>query len=237
MAAKPVEVMTTAVDGTYNMLELARKRHCKSFVYLSSMEVYGNTELGEVCETDLGSLDLLSPRTCYPESKRFCEMLCTAYASQYGVPVKTARLSQTFGAGTPKDDTRVFAQFARSAIAGEDIILHTEGKSRGNYCYLSDTIRALMLILLTGENKQTYNVSNPDASMTVREMAELVAGEVCKGRVRVKVEIPPGAEKLGYAPYSGYKLNADRIKRLKWQPKYGLKDMYERLIADWQSNN
>jgi nucleoside-diphosphate-sugar epimerase len=94
-----------------------------------------------------------------------------------------------------------------------------------------------MLILLTGENKQTYNVSNPDASMTVREMAELVAGEVCKGRVRVKVEIPPGAEKLGYAPYSGYKLNADRIKRLKWQPKYGLKDMYERLIADWQSNN
>ena len=63
-----------------------------------------------------------------------CECLCSAYASEYQLPVKIARLAQTFGAGVNPSETRVFAQFARSLIHGEDIILHTEGKSYGNYC-------------------------------------------------------------------------------------------------------
>jgi nucleoside-diphosphate-sugar epimerase len=231
MVSNPVDVAATSVFGTRNVLEMARAKQVKSLVYLSSMEVYGQGIDGEVTEKDLGHLDLTNLRSCYPESKRFCETLCNAYYAQYGVPVKLARLAQTFGAGVPKDDTRVFAQFAKSVIAGNDIVLHTDGKSRGNYCCITDAVNALFILLLKGENGQAYNIANPAASMTVREMAELVAG---KFGVEVQVEIPANPQKLGYAPNSGYILNIDKITQLGWKPKYGLAEMYEQLVSSWQ---
>jgi nucleoside-diphosphate-sugar epimerase len=234
MVAQPVEVMATAVDGTRNILNSARDWNCESLVYLSSMEIYGQTELTEVGESDLGYLDLTAPRSSYPESKRFCESLCATYAAQYGVPVKIARLAQTFGAGTPPDDTRVFAQFARSAAAGENIVLHTAGTSRGNYCYISDTVRGLLTILLKGKNGDAYNIANPDASGTIREMAELVANEVCGGKIKVVINVPKDLPMRGYAPEVGYTLNADKLKALGWEPKFGLAEMYQRILADWQ---
>ncbi|MCL1848225.1 MAG: NAD-dependent epimerase/dehydratase family protein [Clostridiales bacterium] len=191
MAAKPVEVISTMVDGTRNTLEVARMYGCKAYVYLSSMEVYGATDpaLERVTENNLGTIDLRNPRSCYPESKRLCESLCCSYHAQYGVPVKIARLAQTFGAGTPIEDSRVFAQFARRALAGEDIVLHTEGKSRGNYCYLADAVLGLILLLLRGEPGEAYNIANPIASMTIREMAELVAETVGDGAGRREARV------------------------------------------------
>ena len=237
MVSKPVDVITTAVDGTKNMLELAKKHKCKSFVYISSMEIYGQLKSRNVSESDLGYLNLASPRSCYPESKRLCEALCAAYFAQFGVNAKTARLAQTFGCGTPRSDKRVFAQFARSAIEGKNIELHTEGKSRGNYCYISDTVRGLLTILLKGENGEAYNIANPAASMTIREMAELVANEVCNGEIKVVVSVPENIEKRGYAPEVDYILNVDKLKALGWAPKYGLDEMYRRLIFDWNGIN
>ncbi len=234
MIAKPVDVISTMLDGARNVLELARKRKCRGIVYLSSMEIYGRTEKKEVCERDLGYLDLLALRSSYPESKRLCEALCASYAAQHGVPVKIARLAQTFGAGTPKDDTRVFAQFARSAINGADIELHTQGASRGNYCCVADTVRGLLLILHKGESGEAYNVANPAASMTIREMAELVADNVADGNIKVVVKIPDDIQNRGYAPESGYTLSAEKLKSLGWRPKYGLADMYRHMIADWK---
>ncbi|WP_051015724.1 NAD-dependent epimerase/dehydratase family protein [Desulfitobacterium dichloroeliminans] len=234
MVGKPVDVITTAVDGTRNLLELAKGRKCKSIVYLSSMEVYGQSLFGEVRETDLGYIDLSNPRSSYPESKRLCETLCVAYAVQHGVPVKIARLAQTFGAGTSKEDTRVFTQFAQSVLAGKDIVLHTEGKSRGNYCYLADAVQGLLTLLLYGADGQAYNIANPGASVTIREMAELVASELGQGRIKAVVQIPNDIEKRGYAPDAGFQLNVDKLKLLGWQPHFGLMAMYKRMVADWQ---
>lgn len=238
MAANPVGVIETSFKGTENILALAREKSVKSMVYLSSMEVYGITDpaLPWVKEENLGYIDLQKIRSCYPESKRMCECLCACWYFQYGVPVKTARLAQTFGAGTSKEDSRVFAQFARSATAGEDIILHTEGNSLGNYCYLADTVRGLFLLLLKGENGNAYNIVNPDASMTIREMAELVANKVCNEKITVRIEKPADIEKLGYPPDTAMRLSAEKIEKLGWRPRYGLKDMYQRMIQDWREN-
>lgn len=233
MRERPVDVITTAVDGTRNILNVAKEKNCRGMVYLSSMEVYGQAERAEVCETDLGYLDLSSPRSCYPESKRLCESMCVGYAAQYGVPVKIARLAQTFGVATPQDDPRVFAQVARSARSGKDIILHTAGKSRGNYCYTFDAISGLLHILLKGNSGEAYNVANPDASATIREMAEIVANEVCGGRINVRYDVAQDLAKRGYAPEVGYRLNTDKLCALGWQPRYGLADMYKRMLRDW----
>jgi nucleoside-diphosphate-sugar epimerase len=233
MVAKPVDVIATTVDGTKNMLELAKEKHCRGFVFLSSMEIYGQTGPRELSESDLGSLDLSNPRSSYPESKRLCELMCVAYAAEHGLPTKIARLARTFGAGTPNDesDMRVANQFARKALASEDIELHTPGNSIANCCYMSDTIRGLLVILLKGENGQAYNIANPEASMTIREMAEMVAGNY---EINVTVKIPDDLKKLGYAPDIGYTLNADKLTALGWKPRYGLEEMYKRMIEDWQ---
>ena len=239
MAAKPVDVIETSVKGTENTLMLARDKCIKSMAFVSSMEVYGSTDpaITWVTEDYLGYIDLRKTRSCYPESKRMCECLCNCWFAQYGVPVKTARLAQTFGAGTPADDSRVFAQFARNAMDGKDIILHTDGNSRGNYCYLSDTVRGLFLLLLKGENGEAYNIANPDASATIREMAELVAHAVFTDKVKVIVDKPADIEMRGYAPDTTMRLSAAKIERLGWKPRYGLEEMYQRMILDWQEND
>jgi len=234
MIAKPVDVIRTESEGISQMLRIAKEKNCKSFTYLSSMEIYGQTDSSELKENNLGYLDLADPRSCYPLGKRFAETLCNAYTIQFDLPVKIARLSQTFGAGTPKDDTRVFAQFARSALAGRNIELHTMGTSRGNYCYIADSIRALLIVLLKGKNGETYNVSNPDASTTIYEMAKIVATDIYLNKINVVVDIPEDISKRGYAPDVNYTLNIDKIKALGWVPRYGLEDMYKRMLNDWR---
>lgn len=133
------------------------------------MEMYGSfaEANNNVTETELGYINPLAVRSNYPESKRLCENMCVAFWSEYGVPVKIARLSQTFGAGILSGENRVFAQFARSAIEGKDIVLHTRGLSEGNYCYTRDTIMGLFLILIKGENAEAYNVTNPETHTTI----------------------------------------------------------------------
>ncbi|MDR3166062.1 MAG: NAD(P)-dependent oxidoreductase [Synergistaceae bacterium] len=238
MVSDPSSVIKTSLDGTKNILELAREKQVKSMVYLSSMEVYGNTDpsLEFVTEDIQGFIDLKNPRSCYPMGKRMCECMCNCWHAQYGVPVKTARLAQTFGAGTPMTDSRVFAQFARSAINGKDIVLHTDGGSRGNYCYTVDIVRALLVILLKGMDCEAYNIANPESSMTIREMAELVAGRICEGRISVVIEKPSDIQNRGYAPHTTAKLSAEKLGKLGWKPRYGLEDMYRGMMGDWKKD-
>ncbi len=230
---QPVETIETSYRGTRHVLELAKEKHCKGMVYLSSMEMYGRPDesLEKVTETDLGYIDILNVRSSYSEGKRISECLCAAYADEYQVPVCIARLAQTFGAGVLKSDHRVYAQFARSAVKGEDIVLHTEGKSNGNYCYTTDVIRALALLLQKGEKGQAYNVCNEETTTTIAEMARMVAEEFGQGKSKVVFDIPEDARTYGYAPDVKMHLDAGKLRSLGWEPQYGLKEMYQRLIA------
>jgi nucleoside-diphosphate-sugar epimerase len=150
--------------------------------------------------------------------------------------VKIARLARTFGAGTPndEDDMRVASQFARKALAGEDIELHTPGNSIANCCYTADAVRGLLIVLIKGRSGEAYNIANPAASATIREMAEIVAGEAAEGKIKVAINVPEDIQKRGYAPDVGYRLNADKLKALGWAPKYGIAEAYRRMIADWR---
>lgn len=146
----PVETIQTALDGTRNILEFAKNKRVKSMVYLSSLEVYGTPHADQIMlgETDYGYLDPMQARSSYSEGKRMAECLCAAYAAEHKVPVKAARLSQTFGAGVDYHDGRVFAEFARCVVEGKDIILHTAGNTVRSYCYTKDAVRAIFYILL-----------------------------------------------------------------------------------------
>lgn len=227
----PVETLLTSIDGTKNVLNFARESSCKSVVYVSSMEMYGSfaEANNNVTETELGYINPLAVRSNYPESKRLCENMCVAFWSEYGVPVKIARLSQTFGAGILSGENRVFAQFARSAIEGKDIVLHTRGLSEGNYCYTRDTIMGLFLILIKGENAEAYNVTNPETHTTIVDMARMVCQKFGNGKIKVVFDIPE-SNQFGYAADTKMKLNADKLKNLGWRPEIGLEEAYRRMI-------
>ncbi|UEL48685.1 NAD-dependent epimerase/dehydratase family protein [Terrisporobacter hibernicus] len=235
MIEKPVETIMTSVDGTKNILELAKEKKCKSVVYVSSMEMYGTIkDEYEVTENDLGYINPLKLRSNYPESKRLCENLCIAYLSQHSIPVKIARLSQTFGAGILEGENRVFAQFAKCVINNQNIALHTKGNSEGNYCYTSDTVAGLLTILLDGENGEAYNVVNPESHTSIINMAHLVCDKIANGRIMVEFEIPENNQ-YGYAEDTKLKLNSDKLSKLGWKPQIGLEDSYKRLIKSMKN--
>ena len=234
---EPVQTLMTAIDGTRNLLEFAREKQVKSMVYVSSMEAFGITDpnLERITEQDLGYIDILSVRSSYSEGKRICECLCAAYASQYGVPVKIARLAQTFGAGVSCADGRVFAQFTKSCLTGTDIVLHTAGKSMGNYCYTADAVRGLLTILLKGENANAYTVVNPATSMQIREVAQLVSDTLTGSRTKIIFDIPESALTYGYAPDVTMRLSGDKLMALGWKPEVDLPEMFRRLAASFRA--
>lgn len=239
MISRPVDVIRTSLNGTENLLELAKEKQVRSMVYVSSMEMYGALNLQNdqmVTEEMTGYLNPLALRSNYPESKRMCENMCVAYGTQYEVPVKIARLAQTFGAGVLSGENRVFAQFARSAMKGSDIVLHTEGKSEGNYCYTADAVRALLTILVKGENMQAYNVVNEKSHITIADMAKFVAEKIAEKPIEVVFDIPK-ENKFGYASDTKMHLAATRLMALGWQPETDLEESYRRLIASMKNRN
>ena len=230
MIDKPVETIVTSVYGTKNILDLAKEKKCKSVVYISSMEMYGTIEGDNtVAEEDLGYIDPLKVRSNYPESKRLCENMCIGYLNEYNVPVKIARLSQTFGAGILDGENRIFAQFAKCVVNNENIVLHTDGSSEGNYCYLSDCLLGLYTILLYGNDGEAYNVVNDSTHTTIRDMAEMVCRDIANGRIQVVYDIDCN-NKFGYASKTKLKLTGKKLMSLGWKPEVDLQTSYVRLI-------
>ena len=229
MISNPIDVINTSIEGTKKILDFACKKK-STVVYLSSMEVYGNPGLKrKIKEDDLGYIDLANPRSCYPESKRLCENLCTAYSVQKGLHVRIARLAQTFGAGVSTKENRVFAQFAKSVVRGENIILHTLGKSEGNYVYTTDAVVAILMLLVYGNDGEAYNIANEESHTTIAEMAEMVATKFGEGCSKVVYDIPE-TDMYGYAPDTILYLSSEKIRALGWKANVDLVESYKRMI-------
>lgn len=227
---KPVETMNMVYMGMQNILNYAEQAKLESLVLASTLEVYGTItdDSTPLTEDKQGYLDPMATRSSYPLAKRAAEGLCHNYTVEKQVKVKVARLAQTFGAGVSTQDNRVFAQFARSVIHNEDIILHTTGELSRCYCYTTDAISAMLYILLKGEDGTAYNVANEATYISIRQMAELVAKTFNPNHVHVVID---KQEDLGYSPTTKLRLDTQRIQTLGWTPYYNMKDMFGRLIA------
>ena len=141
--------------------------------------------------------------------------------------MKIVRLAQTFGPGITKEDNRVYAQFARSVIEENDIVLHTRGLSEGNYVYVSDAINAIFKVLMYGKDGEAYNIANEESHMQIRQMAELVAEKVAKGKIRVIYDLQSNN---AYAKDTKMKMDTHKIKELGWEPSVSLYDTYTRMV-------
>ncbi|MBR2940192.1 MAG: NAD(P)-dependent oxidoreductase [Kiritimatiellae bacterium] len=210
----PDGVRRVIVEGTRNALTLAAEKHVKGMVFLSTFEV-------------LLDIDPQSPRASYPQAKLEAERLCR----ESGIPVRIARLVQTFGPGVVRGDKRVFSQFAEAIADGRDIVLHTEGRTARCYCYIDDAVEAILLLLEKGVAGEAYIVANPDTYCTIREMAEML----CRAHPKSKVVVDLGAAAgKGYAPEFQMRLTAEPLEALGWKAKTGLAEAFRRLLESWR---
>lgn len=224
---QPVETLCTAINGTQNVLELARQRHVQGMVYLSSMEVYGQPLKGHaVKEEEIGTFSPANVRNCYPLGKLACESLCSAYAHEYELPVKIIRLTQTFGPGIKQDETRIFGEFARCIMEKKNVVLKTKGETERCYLYTIDAATAILQVMLCGQKGEAYTAANKSTYCSIFQMAQMVA-EI--GKVSVAYELQD-VEKMGYAPTLYMKLDTSKLENLGWEPTVNLKNMYRRMI-------
>ena len=227
---KPVETIDSIYTGTKNILNFAKSKSVKSMVYLSSMEVYGTpNDEKKIFETDIGLLDSNLVRNSYPIGKLVAENLCVSEFSEYNLPVKIVRLTQTVGGVISPTDNRVWADFVRKASKGENIVLHTKGETKHCYLYITDAVSAIFSILLKGENGQIYNAANEDSYCSIFEMAETVASLSKNKKTKIVFEFLDDSV-TGYQAVKKINLSSEKLQQLGWKPSVDLKTSFEKMI-------
>ena len=231
----PVGTLLANSCGTTYLLEYAVKSHAERFLFFSSGEVYGiplnpNQLVGE---QDYGYLDPMNLRSCYAESKRVGETMCVAWGQQYGLHASVVRPFHTYGPGIALDDGRVFADFVADIVAKRDIVLKSDGLAQRPFCYIADATIGFLTVLLRGDKAEAYNVANPDAEISIRDLAVLVADLFPERDVGVKFEVPVSNNAYLKSPISRCCPSIEKIKALDWMPTVSLQDGFRRMIQSY----
>lgn len=213
-ATKPVEVIKSNIQGLSNLMEYGLSHGMKRMLYVSSGEVYGEGDGRVFTEDYSGYVNCTSPRSCYPSSKRAAETLCVSYAQEYGADVVIARPCHTYGPHFTEADNRVYAQFIRNVLRGEDIVMKSTGAQFRSWCYVVDCVSAVLYILLKGENGQAYNIADASSNISIKELAEMIA-EI--GGKKVVIDLPSDIERAGFNVVTKSIFSTEKIKSLGWR--------------------
>ncbi len=213
---KPVEVIKSNINGVEHLIEYGRSHQMKRLLYVSSGEIYGEGTGGIFTETDSGYVDCATPRACYPSSKRAAETLCVAYAAEYGVDVVIGRPCHTYGPYFTESDNRVYAQFIRNVLKGEDIVMKSAGMQYRSWLYVVDCATALLTLLVRGASASAYNIADEASNITIRQLAELLAA--AGGRKVVMA----ADDNQNTTPITKAVFATDKLRALGWQPQWGI---------------
>lgn len=224
-SAKPVEVMMANINGVRNLLDYGCSHNMERFLFISSGEVYGEGDGRVFTEDYQGYVDISSPRSCYPVSKRAAETLCASYAKEYGIDYVIARPCHTYGPGFTPDDNRVYAQFIRNIRNNEDIIMKSTGSQMRSWIYVDDCVSGIMTILFNGKCGEAYNIADDNSNISIRQLAEMIAGI---GNRKVIMELPSDAEKAAFNPVKQSLFSTKKLQSLGWTVTG---TMYEKMKA------
>jgi len=220
----PLHTFRTCVQGSMNLLELAREKKAR-ILQASTSEVYGDPEVPVQSESYKGSVNTWGPRACYDEGKRAAETLFYEYG-RLGVEVRVARIFNTYGPRMSPEDGRVVSNFVCQALRGEALTLYGEGRQTRAFCYVDDLVEGL-LRLMASDVTGPVNLGNP-GEFTVRELADLVLAMTASEST---VEQRP-------LPTDDPRQRRPDIARaralLGWEPTVELRDGLTRTIAHFR---
>lgn len=242
----PVEVAASNVIGTYNLLDWAKRgqqrwHHKIRVLYFSSGDIYGKMpdNTGDITESMMGIMDPLDEHSCYGESKRMSETLCSAFCREHGIPIMIVRIGHTYAPTMDIDkDPRVFASFMKCVFNGKDIVMLSDGKARRPFCYIADAIAAYMLVLLEGVPGEAYNVCNTKDFLSIAELAEiLISLRPELGLKIIRKERPSTDNYLEIRINKANKPIETKLKMLGWECKYNAKQGFERVLRYLQDKS
>jgi len=185
----PVQTTKTSVHGAINMLGLAKRTGAR-ILQASTSEVYGDPEVHPQTEGYWGNVNPIGIRSCYDEGKRCAETLFFDYWRQHQLPIKVARIFNTYGPRMLPDDGRVVSNFIVQALQGRDITIYGDGSQTRSFCYVDDLVEGLMR-LMESDPKVTgpVNLGNP-GEFSIKELAEKVVAMVGSGSKIVYEPLP-----------------------------------------------
>ena len=222
----PVDTLWGHVQGTRNILELAKEKKTEKVLYVSTVEVYGEWESeAGIKEDDMGPMRCDGYRACYPEAKRLCETMLASYEKQYGINYVVVRLCHTFGPGISLYDGRAFSEFIRCALEHRDIVLQSDGSAVRTYTYVADAIGGMFLAITKGKYK-AYNIANLENEISIRDLAKLISSLDPLGKSRVQYS-NNSQEKFAYLPFKLGIMDTSRVEELGWTGKTNLKDAFQ----------
>jgi UDP-glucuronate decarboxylase len=236
----PVGTLSANVLGTHQLLCAAHNFPMKGFLFFSSGEIYGivseaSRTVGAILsEHDGGFLDPLDLRSCYGESKRMGETMCSAWARQFGTPTRIVRPFHTYGPGMRLDDGRVFADFVRDILHGGPIVLHSDGLARRSFCYLADATLAFFTVLLCGANGEAYNVANLEGECSIAELAERLAVAYGKEGIKVERRSRTGSAYME-SPIHSTTPSVDKLMALGWRSSWGIEEGFRRTVDSYRA--
>ena len=220
----PVQTTKTSVHGAINMLGLAKRLKARIF-QASTSEVYGDPLIHPQTEDYWGNVNPIGIRSCYDEGKRCAETLFFDYWRQHGLPIKVARIFNTYGPRMQPNDGRVVSSFIVQALKGEPITVFGDGGQTRSFCYVDDLVEAIMRLMATAEDiTGPINIGN-NSEFTIRELAEKV------------IELTGSRSKLVFRPLpqdDPRQRQPDLTKAkaaLNWRPKVALEDGLKETIA------
>jgi len=217
------EMLATSSIGTRNVLELARIHNAR-ILYTSSAEVYGNPLVAPQKEEYCGNVHPLGDRSAYEEGKRFAESMMKLYVQKYGVSGKIVRIFNTYGPGMSFTDTRVFPQFIKSVLSGENFRIYGDGSQTRTCLYIDDLVRGLSLVIQRGKAGEVYNIGGNEM-ITIKDLAHLILEISGKNNV---IDYHPHfiEDHTNRLPF------LEKISALGWKQKIPLrKGLYNMMVA------
>jgi UDP-glucuronate decarboxylase len=209
----PIETLQTSAVGTEKMAELARKND-STLLFASTSEVYGDAEIVPTPESYWGKVNPVGPRSCYDEGKRFAEALLMAYCKQYGLDVRVPRIFNSYGPRLREDGLygRAMSRFILQALTNQPITVYGDGKQTRSFCYITDTVTALMLLTTNSKAKgEVVNVGNTQ-EVSILELAKKVK-EITKCKSEIEFHPLPKDDPKRRCP------DTNKLERLVgWKP-------------------
>jgi len=227
----PIETIDVNVNGTWRMLELARR--ARSMVFLSSSEIYGDPDPRFVPtpETYWGNVSCTGPRACYDESKRLGETLCVAFWNIHRVPVKSVRPFNVYGPGQRLDDKRIVPDLLAAALARRPIVLFSDGRATRSFCYAADFVFGLLLVLLSERNGEAFNVGT-DEEVSIAEAARIMAALATDPPLPIEFRASPDRHYLTDNPQRRCP-DLAKVRALGYAPRVPIRMGFQRALESY----
>ena len=220
----PVQTTKTSVHGAINMLGLAKRTKAKIF-QASTSEVYGDPQVHPQPESYVGHVNPIGPRSCYDEGKRCAETLFFDYRRQHSMPIKVARIFNTYGPRMHPNDGRVVSNFIVQALRNEPITLYGDGAQTRSFCYVDDQIEGFVRLMNSADDVTgPMNLGNP-VEFSMIELAEKVRALTGSRSELIHKPLPADDPKQRQPDIT---LARDT---LNWEPEVALEEGLKRTVA------